>query len=116
MSQFIEPPPLNTPIVSDTTGVIRSTPWVLWLNSLADAIASGVLSDVNAVQSTIPAESMTSRVDFVSDTAMYNFDSQSMTTTEADGVFPFSFDSQSSTSSFATVDDISTLFWTSQGV
>lgn len=93
MSQFIEPPPLNDPIVSDTTGKIKSTPWVLWLNNLADAISSGILDNMNAVQSTVPSDSMTTKQDIIADVAMYNYETMTMTTTNT------------------TSEDILTLYW-----
>ena len=92
MSQFIEPPPLNDPIVSDTTGRIKSTPWVLWLNGLADAISAGILDNTGTIQTTVVATTTLPQLETVSDIAVYNYDVQSTSTN--------------------TSSDIETLYWT----
>ena len=74
MSQFIEPPPLNDPIVRDSTGIIRSTAWVLWLNNLADAIQSGVLDNVGPTQATSGGDTTQTYRDDTVEFSVFNYD------------------------------------------
>ena len=89
MTQFIDPPPINEPLVKDASGVVRSPVWLRWFTSIADSLASGILDDSQATQSSqsVTSTTVTATIGPPSDLATFSvscMDTQSTTTAPAD--------------------------------